>query len=100
MRRPLPRIIRRFLGLTTIRGMLWAGLGMTIILLTGAGVGGIWTLQATAAQSELEVTNIHRDLSGMQVVVDAITREIVSGMLYLKTGAPADRVEGAVADRA
>ena len=90
MRRPLPRIIRRFLGLTTIRGMLWAGLGMTIILLTGAGVGGIWTLQATAAQSVREVTNIHRDLSGMQVVVDAITREIVSGMLYLKTGATAD----------
>jgi methyl-accepting chemotaxis protein len=92
MRRPLPRIIRRLFGLTTIRGMLWAGLGMTIVLLTGAGVGGIWTLQATAAQSEREVTNIHRDLSGMQVVVDAITREIVSGMLYLKTGAPADRV--------
>jgi methyl-accepting chemotaxis protein len=92
MRRPLPRIVRRFFGLTTIRGMLWAGLAMTILLLTGAGVGGIWTLQATAAQSEREVTNIHRDLSGMQVVVDAITREIVSGMLYLKTGAPADRV--------
>jgi methyl-accepting chemotaxis protein len=92
MRRPLPRIIRRFFGLTTIRGMLWAGLGMTIILLTGAGVGGIWTLHATAAQSEREVTNIHRDLSGMQVVVDAITREIVSGMLFLKTGAAADRV--------
>ena len=92
MRRPLPRISRRFFGLTTIRGMLWAGLGMTIVLLTGAGVGGIWTLQATAAQSEREVTNIHRDLSGMQVVVDAITREIVSGMLYLKTGAAADRV--------
>jgi methyl-accepting chemotaxis protein len=92
MRRPLARLIRRLFGLSTIRGMLWAGLGMTIILLTGAGVGGIWTLQATAAQSEREVTNIHRDLSGMQVVVDAITREIVSGMLYLKTGAPADRV--------
>ncbi|MFL5562210.1 MAG: methyl-accepting chemotaxis protein [Gemmatimonadaceae bacterium] len=91
MRRPLPRALRRLLGLTTIRGMLWAGLGMTILLLTGAGIGGIWTLHATAAQSEREVTNIHRDLSGMQVVVDAITREIVSGMLYLKTGSATDR---------
>ncbi len=89
-RRPLPRVLRRFLGLTTIRGMLWAGLGMTIFLLTLAGAGGIWTLRATAAQSEREVTELHRSLSDMQEVVDAVTREIVSGMLYLKTGARDD----------
>ena len=90
MRRPLPRIVRRILGLTTIRGMLWAGLAMTTLLLTGAGIGGIWTLRSTAIQSEREVTDLHRSLSDMQLVVDAVTREIVSGMLYLKTGTAAD----------
>ncbi len=91
MRRAMTIALRRAFGLTTIRGMLWAGLAMTTVLLTAAGVGGIATLRATAMQSEREVTELHRDLSQMQVVVDAITREIVSGMLYLKTGAPADR---------
>ena len=90
MRRPLPRRARRLLGLTTIRGMLWAGLAMTILLLTGAGVGGIWTLRSTAVQSEREVSELHRSLADMQAVTDAVTREIVSGMLYLKTGASAD----------
>ena len=91
MRRAFHVAIRRVFGLTTIRGMLWAGLGMTILLLTLAGVGGIWTLRATAAQSDHEATDLHRDLSEMQGVIDAITREVVSGMLYLKTGEPGDR---------
>jgi methyl-accepting chemotaxis protein len=90
MRRQL-RALRRVAGLTTIRGMLWAGLGVTIALLTTAGIGGIWTLRATAAEGERESSELHRELSDMQVVVDAITREIVTGMLYLNTGAPADR---------
>ena len=101
MRRVMNAAIRRVFGLTTIRGMLWAGLGVTITLLTVAGVGGIWTLRATASQSDQETAELHRDLSEMQGVIDAITREIVSGMLYLKTGTPADRQHYQVAvDRA
>ncbi|HEX8851314.1 MAG TPA: methyl-accepting chemotaxis protein [Gemmatimonadaceae bacterium] len=83
--------MRLRLRLTTIRSMLWAGFTATIVLLTAAGASGVLSLRRTAARSEREVSELYRELSEVQQVVDAITREMVIGMQYLKTGADVDR---------
>ncbi|HEX2778006.1 MAG TPA: methyl-accepting chemotaxis protein [Gemmatimonadaceae bacterium] len=85
------RALRSRFRLTTIRSMLWTGFAVTIVLLSVAGAGGVLSLRSTAARSEREVTDLHRELAEVQQAVDAITREIVIGMQYLKTGAEADR---------
>ncbi|NUQ20443.1 MAG: hypothetical protein HOQ09_05725 [Gemmatimonadaceae bacterium] len=84
--------MRLALRLTTIRSMLWAGFGVTILLLTAAGASGVLSLRSSAARSEREVSELYRELSDVQQVVDAITREMVIGMQYLKTGDEADHV--------
>ena len=89
--------MRAPLRLTTIRSMLWAGFAATILLLTAAGASGVLSLRRTAARSEREVSELYRELSEVQQVVDAITREMVIGMQYLKTGADVDRARYDVA---
>ena len=80
------RLLPRALRLTTIRSLLWTGFAGTIVLLTAAGVGGVLSLRATAARSEREVTALYRELSDVQQVVDAITREIVIGSVGRASG--------------
>ena len=85
------RLMRARFRLTTIRSTLWAGFAATILLLTAAGASGVLSLRRTATRSEREVSELYRELSEVQQVVDGITREMVIGMQYLKTGADVDR---------
>jgi methyl-accepting chemotaxis protein len=82
--------MRRFFRLRTIRSLLWAGFGTTILFLAASGAGAIYALHSGARQSRAEVRDLYDELSAMQRVVNAIMNEIVLGMQYVNTGSDAE----------
>ena len=87
----------------TVRAILLAGFGATIVLFAAAGSIARSALDSTAERSALEVRQLHDELTVVQQVATSIMREIVDGMQYLNTGSNADaeryQNSASVADR-
>ena len=78
------------IALRTIRGRLWAGFGVTVVLILAAGVLAGVALQRAGRRSEAIVGELRREQESVQQVAYRLLQEVAAGMRYLNTGAEAD----------
>ncbi|MFL5579556.1 MAG: hypothetical protein ACJ8AO_04210, partial [Gemmatimonadaceae bacterium] len=78
----------RLLG--TIRARLWAGFGITILLILAAGVLAAGALQRAGRRSELIVGEMRVEQESVQQVAYRLVQEVAAGMRYLNTGSEID----------
>jgi methyl-accepting chemotaxis protein len=87
--------------LTTIRGRLRAGFGVTIGLLLTAGVLAGYALRVSGARNEALVAEMRLQQETTQQVAFRILRETTAGMRFLNTGSASDEARyGALSDDA
>ena len=87
--------------LTTIRGRLRAGFGVTLALLLAAGLLAGYGLLHAGSRNEALVSDMRLQQETMQQVAFRILRETAAGMRYLSTGTAADEARyAALADEA
>ncbi len=84
------RDLRERTRLRTIRARLAVGFAACLVLLGAAGLTSYALLQRTNAESRLAIASLRDEHDVVQRTVTTILREIVAGMRYLNTGAPAD----------
>ena len=77
-------------GLTTIRGRLRAGFGITLGLILAAGLLAGYGLLHAGSRNEALVSDMRLQQETMQQVAFRILRETAAGMRYLSTGSAAD----------
>ncbi len=77
--------------LTTIRGRLRAGFGVTLALILTAGLLAALGLLRAGSRNEALVAEMRLQQETMQQVAFRILRETAAGMRYLNTGSPADQ---------
>ena len=77
-------------GLTTIRGRLRAGFGITLGLILAAGLLAGYGLLHAGSRNEALVSDMRLQQETMQQVAFRILRETAAGMRYLSTGTAAD----------
>jgi len=82
--------MRTRLRLTTIRGRLFAGFGISIGLLLVTGVLGWFGLQRTNVESERAVAALAAKTTITERVITGILREVVGALRYLQSGLPDD----------
>ena len=88
-------------GLTTIRGRLRAGFGITLGLLLAAGLLAGYGLLHAGSRNEALVSDMRLQQEIMQQVAFRILRETAAGMRYLSTSSAADEARyAAYADEA
>jgi methyl-accepting chemotaxis protein len=89
----------RVLG--TIRRRLWAGFGITVLLILAAGVLAAVALQRAGRRSETIVGEMRVEQESVQQVAYRLLQEVAAGMRYLNTGSDADGARyAALADEA
>lgn len=76
--------------ISTIRGRLIAGFGISIALLVTAGVLGGYGLSRSSAQAEATIAEITSRLEFLDRATNTTLREMVAGMRYLSTGLDGD----------
>ncbi|MEP6989477.1 MAG: methyl-accepting chemotaxis protein, partial [bacterium] len=76
--------------LTTIRGRLRAGFGVTIGLLFVAGLFAVYALLRAGSLNQAIVADMRLQQETMQQVAFRILRETAAGMRYLSSGSAAD----------
>ena len=87
--------------LRTIRARLWAGFGVTVLLILAAGLLAGGALQRAGRRSEVIVGEMRLKQESVQQVAYRLLQEVAAGVRYLKTGADADGVRyAALADEA
>jgi methyl-accepting chemotaxis protein len=87
--------------LATIRARLWAGFGITILLILAAGVLAAMALQRAGRRSEVIVGEMRVEQESVQQVAYRLLQEVAAGMRYLNTGADVDGARyAALADEA
>ena len=79
--------------IATIQGRLLAGFGTSITLLVAAGVLGWYGLSRSNQQAEATVHDITDRSEFVERATNIALRELVAGMRFLSTGAPADEVQ-------
>ncbi len=77
-------------ALSTIRGRLRIGFGITVALILAAGLLAGMGMQRAGRRSEALVEAMRTEQEGVQQVVYRILQEFATGMRYLNTGSPAD----------
>ena len=87
--------------LRTIRARLWAGFGVTVVLILAAGLLAGIALQRAGRRSEAIVGQMRQEQESVQQVAYRLLQEVAAGMRYLNTGANADGARyAALADEA
>ena len=76
--------------LRTIRARLWAGFGITVLLILAAGLLAGMALQRAGRRSEAIVGEMRQEQEAVQQVAYRLLQEVAAGMRYLNTGAGAD----------
>src|SRR3954467_11415724 len=76
--------------LTTIRGRLQAGFGVTVLLILAAGALAIVGLQQAGRRSESLVSDLRHETESVQQVAYRMLQEVAAGMRYINTSAPKD----------
>ena len=76
--------------LSTIRGRLRLGFGVTVALILAAGALAILGLQRAGRRNESLVDEMRHEQESVQHVAYRLLQEVAAGMRYLDTGAPAD----------
>lgn len=85
----------------TIRARLWAGFGVTVLLILGAGMLAGAALQRAGRRSEVIVGEMRVEQESVQQVANRLLQEVAAGMRYLNTGSDADGARyAALADEA
>ena len=74
----------------TIRARLWAGFGVTVLLILGAGMLAGAALQRAGRRSEAIVGEMRVEQESVQQVANRLLQEVAAGMRYLNTGSDAD----------
>ena len=77
-------------ALSTIRGRLRFGFGITVALILAAGLLAGFGMQRAGRQSGTLVEEMRTEQDAVQQVVYRILQEVATGMRYLNTGSPAD----------
>ncbi len=85
--------MRALFRIATIQGRLLAGFGTSITLLVAAGVLGWYGLSRSNQQAEATVHDITDRSEFVERATNIALRELVAGMRFLSTGAPADEVQ-------
>jgi hypothetical protein len=76
--------------LSTIRGRLRLGFGITVVLILAAGGLAIVGLQRAGRRSEALIGEMRFEQESVQNVAYRILQEVAAGMRYLDTGAASD----------
>jgi methyl-accepting chemotaxis protein len=76
--------------LSTIRGRLWLGFGITIALILAAGLLAGIALQRAGRRSEALVSEMRLEQESVQQAAYRLLQEVAAGMRYLNTGSAAD----------
>ena len=78
------------IALTTLRGRLRAGFGITLLLILTAGTLAGYGLLHAGSRNEALVMDLRLQQEAVQQVAFRMLRETTAGMRYLSTGTPAD----------
>ena len=76
--------------LSTIKGRLQVGFGITVVLLLAAGLLAIVGLRQAGQRSEALVSEMRHEQESVQQVAYRLLQEVAAGMRYLNTGSAAD----------
>jgi methyl-accepting chemotaxis protein len=76
--------------LSTIRGRLLAGFGVTVALILAAGALAAVALQHAGRRSEALVSEMRMEQESVQQVAYRMLQEVAAGMRYLNTGSEVD----------
>ena len=76
--------------LRTIRARLFAGFGVTVLLILAAGVLAGVALQGAARRSDAIMGEMRQEQESVQQVAYRLLQEVAAGMRYLNTGSDAD----------
>jgi methyl-accepting chemotaxis protein len=76
--------------LRTIRSRLFAGFGVTVVLILAAGLLAGVALQRAGRRSDAIVGEMRQEQESIQQVAYRLLQEVAAGMRYLNTGADAD----------
>jgi methyl-accepting chemotaxis protein len=76
--------------LSTIRGRLQVGFGITIVLILAAGLLAIIGLQQAGRRSEALVSEMRHEQESVQQVAYRMLQEVAAGMRYLNSSSPVD----------
>jgi methyl-accepting chemotaxis protein len=76
--------------LRTIRSRLFAGFGVTVVLILAAGVLAGVALQRAGRRSDAIVGEMRQEQESIQQVAYRLLQEVAAGMRYLNTGSDAD----------